>query len=86
MLKRELRLKLRHRANIVAMYVFPFMRKTSIRRKLIATCIEKAKFLEEMEQVYLRVVTTNIAAKNLYLSLGLKSFSQEKRDLKLIHI
>ncbi|MGK9181985.1 GNAT family N-acetyltransferase [Priestia filamentosa] len=62
------------------------MRKTGIRRKLIATCIEKAKFLEEMEQVYLRVVTTNIAAKNLYLSLGLKSFSQEKRDLKLIHI
>ncbi|KAB2488376.1 GNAT family N-acetyltransferase [Priestia endophytica] len=82
-LQREHRIKLRHRANIVGMYVSPLSRKTGIGRKLIAACIEKATSLEEIEQVYLSVVTTNMTAKNLYLSFGFKSFSLEKRALKL---
>ncbi|MCY8235503.1 GNAT family N-acetyltransferase [Priestia endophytica] len=82
-LKKEYLIKLRHRANITAMYVSPLSRKTGIGRKLIATCIEKAKTLKEIEQIYLTVVTTNIAAKNLYSTLGFKSFSIEKRALKL---
>ncbi|KRD87925.1 acetyltransferase [Bacillus sp. Root147] len=82
-LKKEGLIKLRHRANIVAMYVSPVSRNLGIGKKLILACIEKAKALENIEQIYLTVVTTNVAAKNLYLSLGFKSFSEEKRALKL---
>ncbi|WP_419182628.1 GNAT family N-acetyltransferase [Priestia filamentosa] len=77
-LKRELRLQLRHRTNIVAMYVSPFRRKAGILRKLIATCVKKAKSLEEIEQVYLSGVTANIAAKNLYFIIRVSAFFLEK--------
>lgn len=82
-LKKERLIKLRHRANIVGMYVSPVSRNLGVGRKLISTCIEKAKALEHIEQIHLTVVTTNDAAKNLYLSLGFKSFSVEGRALKL---
>ncbi|MGG0494872.1 GNAT family N-acetyltransferase [Priestia megaterium] len=81
--KKERLIKLRHRANIVAMYVSPFKRNLGIGRKLILRCIEQAKSLEHIEQIYLTVVTTNTNAKNLYLSLGFKSFSEEVRALKV---
>lgn len=54
-----------------------------IGRKLISRCIEQAKLLELIEQIYLTVVSTNTSAKNLYLSLGFKSFSKEVRALKV---
>ncbi|WP_328246778.1 GNAT family N-acetyltransferase [Priestia megaterium] len=82
-LKQERLIKLRHRANIVAMYVSPHKRNLGIGRKLISRCIEQAKLLEHIEQIYLTVVSTNTSAKNLYLSLGFKSFSEEVRALKV---
>ncbi|MBZ5752439.1 GNAT family N-acetyltransferase [Metabacillus rhizolycopersici] len=75
--------KLRHRANIIAMYVTSGKRGFGIGKALLSEAIKKANCLEGIEQVYLTVVTTNESAKRLYSSIGFEAFGSEKRALKL---
>lgn len=79
---REVPRKLQHRANIVAMYVEPEKRGQGIGKALLSEAIATAKKLHGIEQIYLSVVTTNLAAKRLYVSLGFETFGTEKRALK----
>lgn len=81
-LAREQLLKLKHRANITAMYTKPEKRGSGIGKALILKVIEKAEKLEGIEQLYLTVVTTNTPAKKLYSSCGFEVFGKEKRALK----
>ncbi|QED46733.1 GNAT family N-acetyltransferase [Cytobacillus dafuensis] len=82
-LLKETKLKLKHRANIVAMYVSPEKRRMGIGKALIANALEKAKELGEVEQVYLSVEATNEPAKKLYESFGFEVYAEEKRALKI---
>ena len=81
LVKEEL-IKLKHRANIVAMYTKPEKRGNGVGKALVSKVIEKAEKLEGIEQIYLTVVTTNAPAKNLYSSCGFEVFGKEKRALK----
>ncbi|ENH98126.1 acetyltransferase [Gracilibacillus halophilus YIM-C55.5] len=81
-LVKEQLIKLRHRANIVAMYVSPEKRGDGIGKALVSKAIQKAVSLEDIEQIYLTVVTTNYPAKRLYSSIGFEVFGHEKRALK----
>lgn len=81
-LVKEQLIKLRHRANIVAMYIKPGKRGNGIGKALVSKVIEKADKLEDIEQLYLSVVTTNTSAKSLYSSCGFEVFGKEKRALK----
>ncbi|WP_138419677.1 GNAT family N-acetyltransferase [Aquibacillus sediminis] len=81
-LVKEQLIKLRHRANMVAMYVRPEKRGEGIGKALITKAIQKAVSLEDIEQLYLTVVTTNDPAKRLYASIGFEIFGHEKRALK----
>lgn len=80
---KEKLLKLRHRANIVALYVKPEKRGNGLGKHLLLTVIEKAKSLDGIEQIYLTVVTSNGSAKQLYSSCGFKVFGKDKRALKM---
>lgn len=82
-LVKEDRLKLSHRANIVAMYVKPDKRGQGIGKNLMSKVIEKAHHLEGVEQIYLSVVTTNVSAKKLYQACGFEAFAIERRALKI---
>lgn len=84
-LVKEKKLKLKHRANIVAMYVSPEKRGIGIGNCLMVEAIKKAKSLSGIEQIYLTVVTTNESAKKLYTSLGFDCFGRDKRALKFGH-
>ncbi|MDG5471892.1 GNAT family N-acetyltransferase [Jeotgalibacillus sp. ET6] len=75
--------KLRHKSDIVAMYVDPQYRQKGIGRKLIEKAIQQAGEIKEVEQVLLTVVESNANAKRLYTSLGFKPFGLEKKALKL---
>lgn len=77
----ESNLKFRHKANIVAMYVRPEMRRLGVGRKLLERAINKAKSLEGIKQLNLMVVTSNERAKNLYQSFGFEIFGTEKNAL-----
>lgn len=84
-LVKEKLIKLSHKANIVAMYVSPEKRGLGIGKALVKEAIIKAGEWDDIEQVYLTVVTTNVTAKKLYISLGFVIFGTEKRALKQDH-
>ncbi|WP_252503796.1 GNAT family N-acetyltransferase [Sporosarcina sp. Marseille-Q4943] len=79
----EKTMKLKHRSTIVAMYVTPEKRGEGVAKALMNEAINKARSLERIEQVYLTVVSSNVAAKSLYTSLGFEVYGTEKRALKL---
>ncbi|WP_064093426.1 GNAT family N-acetyltransferase [Rossellomorea aquimaris] len=75
-------LKTQHKASLFAMYVTPSIRGKGIARKLVRAAIQKAESIDEIEQVMLTVVTTNLTAKALYQSFGFNTYGTEKRALK----
>ncbi|WP_112179676.1 GNAT family N-acetyltransferase [Paraliobacillus zengyii] len=81
-LVKETKLKLKHRANIVAVYVKPENRGKGLGNALLLKAIEKAKTINEIEQLYLTVSTKNSAAKKVYKSMGFEICGTEERSLK----
>lgn len=79
---KETRSKLLHRANIVAMFVKEEERGHGLGKLLLTDAINKARELNEIEQIYLSVVRKNKSAKRLYLSSGFEVFGTEKNALK----
>lgn len=79
----EKKKKLKHRANIVAMYVCPEKRKSGVGKKLMQEAIKKASELNGIEQIYLAVTSNNIPAQSLYKSLGFQTYGIDKRALKI---
>ncbi len=79
----ETKIKIKHRATIVAVYVHPSARNTGIGKKLMHELINQAKALPEIEQIYLTVTASNYSAKHLYNSLGFKTYGIEKKALKV---
>ncbi|MBP0725873.1 GNAT family N-acetyltransferase [Bacillus sp. RG28] len=73
--------KMKHKAGIWGMFVTPSFRKRGIARKLMEFAIEKGKEIVEVKQISLGVVSTNIAAKELYKSLGFVSYGTEPRAI-----
>lgn len=82
-LLQESSLKMRHRANIFAMYISPTARGKGIGKALMEMAIEQAKESQEIEKINLSVVSSNKAAKNLYLQLGFIVFGTEEKALKV---
>lgn len=81
--RRERRIKLKHKANIWGMYVAPEFRQTGIGKLLLAELLNKSKSLDDLEQINLGVVSSNVNAKRLYDSLGFKIYGVEKNALKI---
>jgi ribosomal protein S18 acetylase RimI-like enzyme len=82
-LLQETLMKLRHRANLVAMYVSPNMRGLGIGEHLLSVAINQAKSIEGIGKLNLTVVATNENAKTLYTKLGFKVFGVEEQALKI---
>lgn len=79
----EIKRKLKHRSDIFAMYVTPQVRRHGVGKQLMNAAIEKAKEIGGVEQVYLTVSSNNIAAKNLYESIGFKMIGSDPRAMKI---
>lgn len=79
----EKSIKIKHRANIYAMYVCPENRKSGIAKSLMLKAIKKTKAIEGVEQIYLTVTSSNEPAKKLYQSLGFKTYGIDERALKI---
>jgi RimJ/RimL family protein N-acetyltransferase len=75
--------KLRHKAVIWGMYVVPEARGQGIARALLYNVLARAISIADLEQINLSVVTTNGAARRLYLSLGFEVYGLERRALKV---
>lgn len=75
--------KIRHRANIFALYVTPNKQGLGVGKALIEEAINKAKTIEAIEKINLSVMANNEKAKNLYSKLGFKAYGFEENALKV---
>lgn len=81
-LQLEQPIKIRHKANILAMYVSESGRGLGIGRRLMTDMIQKAKSLR-LDQLQLTVITDNERAKHLYSNIGFTVYGIEKKAVKL---
>ncbi|VVM33965.1 GNAT family N-acetyltransferase [Terribacillus sp. AE2B 122] len=82
-LRYETPAKLRHRADLVAVYLAPATRGKGYGKMLIAHMIQVAKERKGIEKVNLAVAVTNPVAKHVYEQAGFKQFGIEKHALKI---
>ena len=82
-LRREEGMKERHKAGIWGVYVTPSARGRGVGRALLEAVIQQARTIPNLEQLSLGVGTNNIAARNLYLSLGFQVYGTEPHALKV---
>jgi ribosomal protein S18 acetylase RimI-like enzyme len=76
-------IKMRHKGTIWGMYVAPEGRGRGAGRALMLAAIERASATPDIEQLVLTVVTTNEAARKLYLSMGFQPYGLEMEALKV---
>ena len=78
----EERIKTRHKAYIRSMYVRQEYRGKGIGKLLLNELMKRAKAINEIEILLLDVVTTNISAKQIYLSFGFELYGIEEMAYK----
>jgi ribosomal protein S18 acetylase RimI-like enzyme len=75
--------KTAHNGTIWGVYVSKEHRKKGLGRALLAEILHQAESSPGIEQIFLRVGSTNSAAKSLYESLGFRTCGFEPRVLKV---
>ncbi|WP_298930225.1 GNAT family N-acetyltransferase [uncultured Ramlibacter sp.] len=81
-LERETRIKNRHKASLVAMYVAPEHAGLGVGRALVDALVREAR-TEGLELLVLTVTAGNASATHLYESAGFRSFGIEPRAIKV---
>ena len=74
--------KLRHKGILFRMYVSEKFRGQGIAKKLIEELLNKAKKINDIEQINLTVIANNENAKTLYEKFGFKNFGTEANAIK----
>ncbi|MBU9712847.1 GNAT family N-acetyltransferase [Evansella tamaricis] len=73
--------KMKHKGDLLGMYVSPGARKKGLARKLIKTIVSRGEDLG-LEQIRLMVVSENDTAVQFYSSLGFEKYGFEKNAMK----
>ena len=76
-LKREPRLKERHKASVVGMYVAPEAAGRGVGRALLRELLARSERIEGLRRILLVVSSQNEAARHLYESLGFRCYGRE---------
>jgi RimJ/RimL family protein N-acetyltransferase len=76
-------MKQRHKGWIWGVFVEPEYRGRNVARALLVRLLQMAKEIPDLQCVLLKVATTQQPARQLYLSLGFRSFGVEPRSLKV---
>lgn len=76
-LRREPRLKERHKAVVVGMYVAPEAAGRGVGRALLDDLLARSEQIEGLRQIQLVVTKQNEAARHLYESLGFRCYGRE---------
>jgi ribosomal protein S18 acetylase RimI-like enzyme len=80
-LRREPGRKFLHKANVYSVYVKPHARGQGIARAMMLEVIARSRRLEHITQLNIGVMSTQIAARALYESLGFEVWGFESRAL-----
>lgn len=79
----EIPAKRRHKGHIWGVFVIPSARRRGIARALMTRAIAAARATPGIEQIFLTVSITQQSARNLYQSLGFRSFGVEPCGLRI---
>jgi ribosomal protein S18 acetylase RimI-like enzyme len=79
---RETLSKMRHKATVWGMYVAPEFRGQGIGKRLLEALLRRSATLAGLEQIHLTVVTTNEAARRLYVTSGFRVYGLEPHAFK----
>lgn len=82
-LSQESQAKIRHRANIYALYVVEEMQGQGIGKALIGKVIDKARHIGTVEKINLSVAAENVTALRLYRGFGFRIYGYEEKALKI---
>ncbi len=82
-LKREDRVRTRHSALVIGMYLAPENRGHGVAKQLMHGVIAEARAMPGLEQLTISVTHSNQEARNLYLGLGFQPFGIEPRAVKV---
>ncbi len=80
-IRRDFGEKLKHKALIWGVYVTPDERGKGYSRQLLKSLIEEGHKRFNLQKINLTVSSSQIAAKNLYASLGFKVYGREQDSL-----
>jgi ribosomal protein S18 acetylase RimI-like enzyme len=73
----------RHKGHIWGVYVTPGARRKGVARALMTEIICRARAITGIEQINLVVSAPQISARQLYSSLGFRTYGTERRSLKI---
>lgn len=79
----ETRVKVAHKGNVFGVYVTASARGKGVARALMEKLLERVRTYPNIKQINIAVMTSQVAAKNLYTSLGFKVWGLERNALKL---
>ncbi|MYE53847.1 MAG: GNAT family N-acetyltransferase [Chloroflexi bacterium] len=79
--RRERRERVQHKGTIWGMYIAAEAQGKGFGRLLIREAISRASEMSGLEQINLGVISGNVQARNLYISLGFESYGLEKRAI-----
>ncbi|WP_340081340.1 GNAT family N-acetyltransferase [Terribacillus sp. FSL K6-0262] len=82
-LRYETPVKLRHRADLVGVYLAPEIRGKGYGKMLITKMFQAARGRDGIEKINLAVADTNPAARHVYEQAGFKPFGVEEKALKM---
>ena len=80
-LMRNQRLKERHKASVVGMYVAPEAAGRGVGRALLTELLARADRVDGLRQIQLVVSSKNDAARHLYESVGFRCYGREIEGL-----
>lgn len=80
-LKRLARLKERHKAEVIGMYVAPEAAGRGVGRALLMELLARGRRVESLRQIQLVVSSENDAARHLYESVGFRRYGREPEAL-----
>lgn len=79
----ETRVKIEHKGNIFGVYVTASERGKGVAKKLMLALLGRVKTYPKIKQINIAVMTSQAAARNLYVSLGFERWGLEQSALKL---
>ncbi|WP_394218693.1 GNAT family N-acetyltransferase [Halobacillus trueperi] len=80
---RENKQKLKHRSNLVSLYITPESRGQGLGRLLLREGLANVQEWHGVEQVHLTDASSNTPAITLYQSCGFETYGKERRALKV---
>jgi RimJ/RimL family protein N-acetyltransferase len=79
----ETRVKVEHKGNVFGVYVTASERGKGVAKRMMQDLLERVRTYPKIKQINIAVMTSQVAAKNLYISLGFETWGLERNALKL---